>query len=136
MLKSPASTSRVRFPPRPALLDQMGELGIAALFRAYAIFRGDRMRQKGGMQIMGKEDCQFSGRSCPRVYALPANSRGRKQEKMMNIAFVNRVRTPFILRWCLLNFCLISSLEITQFHRGNQKATEKMKKISLDCIYM
>ena len=53
----------------PVLLDQMGELGIAAPFRASAIFRGDRMRQKVGMQIMGEEDRQFSGRSCPGICA-------------------------------------------------------------------
>jgi hypothetical protein len=41
-----------------------------------------------------------------RVYALPANSRGRKQEKMMNIAFVNRVRIPFIFKMVPLEFTL------------------------------
>jgi hypothetical protein len=41
-----------------------------------------------------------------RVYALPANSRGRRQEKMMNIAFVNRVRIPFIFKMVPLEFTL------------------------------
>jgi hypothetical protein len=41
-----------------------------------------------------------------RVYALPENSRGRKQEKMMNIAFVNRVRIPFIFKMVPLEFTL------------------------------
>jgi len=66
----PGVDQQCPFPAQgPLLLDQMGELGIAALFRASAIFRGDRMRQKVGMQIMGEDDRQFSGRSCPGICA-------------------------------------------------------------------
>jgi hypothetical protein len=41
-----------------------------------------------------------------RVYALPANSKGRRQEKMMNIAFVNRARIPFIFKMVPLEFAI------------------------------
>jgi len=57
---------------------------------------------------MGEEDRQFFREKLPGYMRFQANSRGRKQEKMMNFAFVNRVRIPFIFKMVPLEYYALS----------------------------